>query len=83
MISRNYNTVGRLTRPLWREIINEYPKFHQFMVKYTHLYKDVNIRHQMQMLRKISFIKNHVPPLHQKELAYQLKSRILAPGEII
>lgn len=53
------------------------------MVKYTHLYEDVNIKHLLRILRKISFIRDSVPYSQQKELAYQLQPRTLTSGEII
>lgn len=41
VVSRNYNTMARLSRGNWREVVNEHPKYLELLKKHLYRYNDV------------------------------------------
>jgi CRP-like cAMP-binding protein len=57
VVSRNYNTMARLSRPQAREIMNEYPAFKRAITHYTFAYKDAKINFIKKMICSIDYFK--------------------------
>ena len=60
VVSRNYNTMGRLSYVDWRFIANEYPSYVSFLKRHLYKYNDerkmfkLGLLSQLEYLRKLS-----------------------------
>ena len=82
MISRTYNTLGRLTYDKYREVVNEYPILNLFFQRYITTYDDDQTTFRLQSLGRIEFLE--IPDLESKyELIYQFGQIHYLEGELI
>jgi CRP-like cAMP-binding protein len=58
VVSRNYNTLGRLTRDNFRMVCSDYPEFFTTMKKYTQGYKYKKKKFILNCLKKVEFLQN-------------------------
>ena len=81
-MSRNYNTMARLSSAQIRQTFSEYPKFKKLMIKHTHVYKDNNIIFIKECLNKVEVFKN-IPKVSMFELLYGMKRLNFEHGQMI
>ena len=56
VISRNYNTMGRLIYGRFRMLLHEYPSLRQSMLKKTYKYCDPKIHFMIKVLKNIEYL---------------------------
>ena len=57
VVSRNYNTMARLTFINWREIVNEFPKYLEYLKYYLYSYDDIRKQFLIKMISQIFYFQ--------------------------
>jgi hypothetical protein len=56
VISRNYNTMGRITYDRFRMLLHEYPSLRKSMLKKIYKYCDPKIHFVIDIVKKVDFM---------------------------
>jgi CRP-like cAMP-binding protein len=83
IVSRNYNTMARLGYSNWREIVNEFPKFLQYLKFYLYGYGDENKKFLIDMVRNVFYFREGLNRGSVHDLIYQLKPTIYEKGNTV
>ena len=83
VMSRNYNTMARLSYDQYRNIINEFTEFQDLLKAYLFEYNDVGKQFATRMLLSIEFFQDIRSSDVFHSLIYRMKETIHMPGEII
>jgi len=83
VISRNYNTMARLTYHKYREVINEYPQYLSYLKKHLNNYIDQKKMFMKKLISKVFYFREGLTTENFHDIIYQLKPKIYEMGQII
>jgi len=84
VISRNFNTMGRLSYDRYREVISEFADFQKYLKTYIFIhYKDERKEFLLKMISQIEYFKGILTSNSSHDLIFQLKSVTKQEGEMI
>ena len=90
VVSRNYNTMARLTHPRLRNLMADYPIYFNILKKKALKYKDPNLNLMRKIMNNLLIIKrskkyesSSVSNLTIQQMIYSLKRETYQKGDII
>ena len=84
VVSRNYNTMARLTYPQLRSIINEYPLYLKYLKQYLFHYDDEKKKFLLNLIKKVFYFKAGLKTQdYIHDTIYSLKPVFYERGTII
>jgi len=83
VISRNYNTMAKLSKEHYKDVVGSYPEYDQALMKHVYKYQDSRKKFIWKMFQQIEYFKNKMDyPLFHR-LMYTLKTQYMEKGEIL
>ena len=83
VISRSYNTLGKLSYLHYREVAYEFPELAEIIRQYIQTYDDSQTIFRLESLKKIELLSSKLTQSEHHETIYKFKKRNFKPGEII
>jgi len=75
VISRNYNTLARLTYEMYREIVNEYPDYLRYLKLYLFGYKEAKKYFFFDMITSIEYFNHNFPVDLLHDMFYSMETK--------
>jgi len=73
VISRNYNTLARLSYDMYRELVNEHPEYLVYLKMYLFSYKEERKTFFFEMLDSIQYFSGHLNTDLLHDLFYSME----------
>jgi CRP-like cAMP-binding protein len=83
VVSRNFNTFGRLNYPGYRSVVNKFPFFQALLKKYVAHYQDPLKDFLMASLKKVPHLTQALTHSHLSELLYSFRPVYFNEGQHI
>jgi len=74
IVSRNYNTITRITYDKYRDVSNVFPKYAPLLKKYSFQYNDPNKRFLINAVRRIDYFKLGLSDWSLHDLIYRFRT---------
>jgi signal-transduction protein with cAMP-binding, CBS, and nucleotidyltransferase domain len=82
IISRNYNTMAKLSEISFKELISEYPEYLKYLKKHLYQYKDERKRFLKSMISRIEYFR-HLSKEALHDVMYSFRPRYYEKGDIL
>ena len=82
VIARNYNTMAKLRKDRFRDLVSQFPEFLEFLKKHSYRYNYKRKTFLMDALQKIPYIQGQSKEIMNK-LMYSMELQLMDKGEIL
>lgn len=83
IVSRNYNTMARISYPKFREVALNYPFYQILLKRQVFDYKDDKLMYLRSQIRKIPFFKTNLPKKILHDMIFGMEAKMYEKGQII
>ena len=83
VVSRSYNTLGKLSLVRYKDVINNYPEVADIFQNYIKVYSDRSYEFKVSALRSVPYFRKNLSRQKMHFLAYKLIKRSYNPGEMV